>query len=140
VEGFKIPKDGVEWPIPVDDLICHADDEPGRALEHEMYALQAKAFGRVSTSLRRYDAQMDALLETSDKGALVEQILARFLVERLDMLDAAESRRATYVAAIQPKTGGPSAPYRDDAWLYGEIAFVLMMFGLWWFRSRRRAV
>ena len=137
VEGFKVPKDGDDWSIPADDLVCHADDEEGRAQEHELYALQAVAFGRVSTSLRRYDRQMAALLGSGKVAETTNQIMGRFLTERLDMLDAAERRREQYVASIEPASGGPSAPYRDGAWLYGELAFLLALIGLALFRRRR---
>jgi len=136
IEGFKVPKDGVEWVISADDLVCHADDDEGRSSLEALYELQARAFRRVSTSLRRYDREFEAVVKRSDRDALINDILARFVRERLDLLDASDARRKVYIAAVTKSESGANGGYHDPPWLYGEIGFIGVLF--LWFSWRRR--
>ena len=135
-EKIYIDKDGVEWVISADDLVCHADDDEGRSLLEALYELQARAFRRVSTSLRRYDQEFEAVMKRSDRDALINEILARFVRERLDLLDASDARRKVYIAAITKSESGANGGHHDPPWLYGEIGFIGVLF--LWFSWRRR--
>jgi len=136
IEGFKVPKDGVEWVISADDLVCHADDEEGKARLDALYALQARAFRRVSTSLRRYDREFETVMKRKDRVALIHEIVARFVTERLDLLDSSDVRRKAYLSAVTESGFTANGGHHDPPWLYGEIGFFGVLF--LWFSWRRR--
>jgi hypothetical protein len=136
IEGFKVPKDGVEWVISADELVCHADDDEGRSLLEALYELQARAFRRVSTSLRRYDQEFETVMKHRDRDALINEIVARFVRERLDLLDASDARRAVYIAAVTKSGSSANGGHHDPPWLYGEIGLIGVLF--LWFSWRRR--
>ena len=126
--GFVVPEEERARSMDPDSLVA-----PGGDLT-ALYALQARAFRRVGTAVRRFDRELGALAGRPEKDALAREIASRLLGERLAMLEAAEARRADYVAHPPPPSFGT---IKEPSWLISELTLLgLLCAGLWW-RGRR---
>lgn len=134
--GFKVPDDTDKRALDPDTLVC-ATGEEGRASLEELYALQGRAFLRVATALRRLDRELQAQASRADREAMVQEVLGRFLAARLDLLDAAEARRAAWVSN-PPKVSG-DAGVRSIGWPLGQVGVIALAYGFFWWRRRRRS-
>ncbi len=130
--GFKLPEAENELKDP-DALVCGAADADGARRLEELYALEGRGFARVATAMRRTDRELAAVAADPDREALTNDLLTRFVRERLDLLDAGEARRAAYLAALPPASFGPT---RDVAWLIGELVVLLALAVFVWRRSQ----
>ncbi|HIN86763.1 MAG TPA: hypothetical protein EYN06_09805 [Myxococcales bacterium] len=131
--GFKVPDDNDKQKIDLDLLLCLETDEDEARLE-SLYVLQATAFLRVVTALRRYDRELARYLTENKAAGAIPQILNRFAVARLDMLDGAEQRRAKYLENPPQQS---AATLKAPSWLIGELLVLLLLAAVIGWRRRR---
>jgi hypothetical protein len=132
--GFKVPDDNDREKMDMDSLLCLDGDEEEAKLE-SLYELQATAFRRVTTALRRYDRELSKYLLNNPAQSAIAPLLNRFTQARLDLLDAAEKRRAKYMEN-PPKQNAPTI--KEAGWLFGELIVLLLIAALIWWRTRRK--
>ncbi len=117
--GYTLPDDTDKRTIDYQSVVC----DPARL--PELMALQKTAMRRVATAMRAYDRGLAATLAKRDRDALKHEVLARFVTARLDLLDAADARRAAWIESPPEKQGAITS----WGWPIGQaLVFALVVY------------